>query len=132
MGETKLGRPLTKLPDDYKDIMFDLAKVGASIVELSIALNISRDTFYEISKRDKDFSDTIKRCKELSEAWWEKSGRTNLMNKEFNYTGWYMNMKNRFGWKDRQDITSDGKVLPTPILGAMSRTSINDETDQQG
>jgi hypothetical protein len=125
--QSKVGRPLIQLPNDYKDIMLELAKEGASIVELSVALSISRDTFYEISKRDTDFSDTIKKCKELSEAWWERSGRTNLMNKEFNYTGWYMNMKNRFNWKDRQDVTTNDKDIPQPILSGMSRTNINDD-----
>ena len=43
------------------------------------------------------------------------------MNKEFNYTGWYMNMKNRFNWKDRQDVTTNDKDMPTPILGGISR-----------
>lgn len=119
--QSKGGRPLIELPPDYELIMLELAKEGASIVELSVALSISRDTFYEISKRDTKFSDTIKKCKELSEAWWERSGRTNLMNKEFNYTGWYMNMKNRFNWKDRQDVTTNDKDMPTPILGGISR-----------
>jgi len=110
------GRPQIQLPSNYELIMTELAKEGASIVELAIALSISRDTFYEISKRDKDFSDTIKRCKELSEAWWERSGRINLSNKEFNYTGWYMNMKNRFGWKDRQDVTTNGEKIVTNTI----------------
>ena len=127
---TTKGRPLIQLPNNYESIMLELAKEGASIVELSVALSISRDTFYEISKRDTGFSDTIKKCKELSEAWWERSGRTNLMNKEFNYTGWYMNMKNRFNWKDRQDVTTNGKDLPTPILSGMSRTNINDDINE--
>jgi hypothetical protein len=128
--QSKGGRPLIQLPNDYKDIMLELAKEGASIVELSVALSISRDTFYEISKRDTVFSDTIKKCKELSEAWWERSGRTNLMNKEFNYTGWYMNMKNRFNWKDRQDVTTNDKDLPQPILSGLSRTNINDDINE--
>lgn len=39
----------------------------------------------------------------LSEAWWEEHGRLNLHNREFNSVLWYMNMKNRFGWRDRID-----------------------------
>lgn len=118
MSET--GRPPIKLDDlpvDWKDGMISLASEGASIVELSVFLGINRSTFYELSKREKEFSHTIKRCKDLSEDWWEKQGRLNLQNKEFNYVGWYMNMKNRFGWRDRQDITSNDK--PLPILGGV-------------
>lgn len=130
MTEHTKGRPPIKLPDNYKETMTTLAKEGASIIELAIELEISRDSFYEISKRDDDFSDTVKRCKELSEAWWERSGRTNLMNKDFNYTGWYMNMKNRFNWKDRQDVTTNDKDMPIPILSGMSRNNINDDINE--
>jgi hypothetical protein len=47
----------------------------------------------------------------ISHAWWERNGRENIDNKAFNFSGWYMNMKNRFGWKDRQDITSNDKKV---------------------
>jgi hypothetical protein len=109
------GRPRIIITEAQRDQMLELAKEGASIVELSVELGISRETFYDISDRDPLFSDTIKKCKQLSEAWWEKKGRTNLENKDFNYTGWYMNMKNRFGWKDKseQSITHSGEVTFT-------------------
>ena len=95
-------------------------KEGASIVEISALWGMSRETLYQyIDKESKYFrseiSDTIKSGLRLSQAWWEKKGRKNLENREFNYTGWYMNMKNRFGWKDKQDITSNGKTMVQTI-----------------
>lgn len=101
------GRPtieLKDLPENWETTILFLSEEGASIIELAVELDISRDTFYELSKRDNYFSDTVKRCKDLSEAWWTRKGRKNLENKDFNYTGWYMNMKNRFNWADKQEI----------------------------
>lgn len=120
MGQ-EIGRPrieLKDLPDDWENTILALSDEGASIIELAVELEISRDTFYELSKRDAYFSDTVKKCKDLSEAWWTRKGRKNLENKDFNYTGWYMNMKNRFNWADRQEIdhsSKDGSMSPTPI-----------------
>lgn len=115
------GRPaieLKDLPNEWENNILSLSEEGASIIELSVELGISRDTFYELSKRDTYFSDTVKRCKDLSEAWWTRKGRKNLENKDFNYTGWYMNMKNRFNWSDKQEIdhtTKGESINPTPI-----------------
>jgi len=109
------GRPLiglSDLPEGWEKIILNLSKEGASIIELSVELGISRDTFYELSKRDEYFSDTVKRCKDESEAWWTRKGRKNLDNKDFSYTGWYMNMKNRFNWSDKQEVKLDTKNIP--------------------
>jgi len=113
-----MGRSLIELKDlpEWESTMLTLAKEGASIVELANELNISRDTFYEIGKREPIFSDTVKRCKALSEAWWERQGRTQLQNKDFSYTGWYMNMKNRFGWRDKSESSVTIQEVK-PILG---------------
>ena len=56
----------------------------------------------------------------LAEAWWSKSGRTGLKDREFNYTGWYMNMKNRYGWRDKQEVDNTHRVV-TPILDGLAK-----------
>lgn len=59
------------------------------------------------------FWETIKKGRELSKGWWHQMGRKNLKDKDFSPTLWYMNMKNRFGWKDKSetDITSKGESI---------------------
>ena len=104
------GRPLKKLkdlPEGWENTIINLSKEGASIVELAVALDISRQTLYNLSERDEYFLDTIKKCKRYCEAWWLSKGRTELDNRDFSYTGWYMNMKNRFGWADKQENKND-------------------------
>ena len=100
------GRPLIKLeelPEEWEDTIINLSKEGASIVELAVELDISRNTLKALSERNEYFLNTIKKCKRYCEAWWLSKGRTELDNKDFSYTGWYMNMKNRFGWADKQE-----------------------------
>ena len=119
MSGKKIGRPLIKTSDfvdDWKELILEESSEGASIIELVVLLGISRDTFYALCERDEEFSDTIKNCKDLSEVWWTKKGRKNLDNKEFSYTGWYMNMKNRFNWTDKQETKHTGDLNTTVTL----------------
>lgn len=85
---------------------------GASLNEIMAFLNIAEKTLYRLMREEKEFFQSIKRGLRMSKGWWETNGRTNLQNKEFNSTLWYMNMKNRFGWKDKHDLTSNDKPIP--------------------
>jgi len=112
------GRPpvtTDSLPENWRESIIALSKEGASFVELAVELGIARSTMYLLIDRDPEFSDTLKECKRHCEAWWKRVGRTNLENKEFSYTGWYMNMKNRFGWTDRVDNTTKGESINAPL-----------------
>lgn len=121
----KIGRPkedITSLPDNWFDDVLDLYKDGASDVEIKALIyswkgSFSNDLWDRWIKEEPQFSETIKTGKLLAEAWWSKSGRKNLENKEFSFTGWYMNMKNRYGWKDKTetDVTTNGESI-NPIM----------------
>jgi len=118
-----MGRPKSNinLPNGWKESIIDLYKQGASDVEIKALIydwrgSFSNDLWDRWLKEEPDFSETIKRGRLLSEAWWQKEGRTKLSDQKFSYTGWYMNMKNRFGWADKNEITGkDGKDLNTTI-----------------
>jgi len=114
----KVGRPKAKLTDlreDWKAFILKEMAEGASQAEITAGLEISNDLFYRFMKEEKEFSETIKKGLALCKCWWEKKGRKNLENKEFSATLWYMNMKNRFGWADKTEITgANGKdLIPT-------------------
>lgn len=134
----KVGRPTKYNPDNNKNVI-TLMMEGASITEVAAFLDISRETIYdwidEKSPRyNRDFSYTIKKGLSLSEAWWEKKGRVNLENKDFNSTLWYMNMKNRFKWADRQtidnNINSTGLTISVNESTAREIERLNDRTDK--
>ena len=93
---------------------------GASDVEIKAYIWEERGTFSNglwnrWLKEEDVFSQTIKKGRALSARWWEHRGRTSLDDNGFNYTGWYMNMKNRFGWKDKNEQSGETKTITTII-----------------
>lgn len=115
----KMGRPKktpeNSFPVGWEDHILALGAEGASDVEIYNYLDICYETFCRLLREDDHFSKTVKKARRLCEAWWQKNGRENIKNKEFNSTLWYMNMKNRFGWCDRReqkiDHTSKGESI---------------------
>lgn len=116
-----VGRPkedLSTLPDGWYNDILSLYEEGAADVEIFALIykwrgSFSNDLWERWMKEEVEFSETIKIGRKLAESWWNKSGRKNLQNKDFSYTGWYMQMKNRFGWTDKQqtDLTTNGKEI---------------------
>ncbi len=105
----EMGRP-TKYKKEMCETVIELMKEGASQQEVLAVLDISNDTFYRWKKENEEFSETIKRGIQLSQAWWERKGRISLDDRQFNSTLWYMNMKNRFKWADKQEVKNEGNV----------------------
>ena len=122
----KVGRPkedLSSLPDNWHEEVLELYSEGAADVEIKALIygwrnNFSNNLWDRWMKEEPEFWETIKRGRMLSESWWNKSGRKNLKDKDFSYTGWYMNMKNRFGWRDKQETTLQGgdKAIKTETI----------------
>ena len=132
----KVGRPkesLESLPDNWHEEVLELYSEGAADVEIKALIYQWRGTFScdlwnRWMKEDEEFSITIKKGRMLSESWWNKSGRKNLKEKDFSYTGWYMNMKNRFGWRDKQETTLQGGDKPIETIITLGTGIKPDET----
>lgn len=75
-----------------------------TVTGLCLALDICRDTLSEYMKKD-EFSDTIKKAKLKVENYLEKR----LIN-DNSTTGIIFNLKNNFGWKDKQEVEHSGEV----------------------
>ena len=125
------------MPAGRKKAPFDLSEktlkqilkdylAGASDVEVKAIIwkargSFSNDLWDRWLKEIPQFTETIKKGRELAAAYWLSIGRKNLNNAggNFNTTLWYMNMKNRYGWADRQETknqtTIDGEAVHIEI-----------------
>ena len=119
----KVGRP-TKYDPAMCEKVVELMSEGYAKVEVAVALGITRETLnaWDNDSTKPEFSDAVRLGEEASEAWWMTKGRVNLENREFSATLWYMNMKNRHGWRDRIEEKSERTMVtrypdPTDVKG---------------
>jgi len=115
-----MARP-TKYKKEFCEIVEREMNEGASKVEVCAEIGICYDTFLAWGEKHSEFSESIKRGEKLSEAWWLKMGRKNLENGKFSYTGWYMNMKNRHGWRDKQEVNATHTIRPEEVGEAFDK-----------
>lgn len=130
MPAVKLGRP-TKYDTSMCADIPEMYAEGQADIEVAVELGIGEDTFYRWMKdpEKQDFQVAVKSGRELSKTWWLARGRKNLGGRDFNSTLWYMNMKNRHGWKDKQDVTSDNKPI---MSGPVSVVIVDPEKPSSG
>ena len=117
-----MGRPKKYDPAMCETVVSLMAE-GASRVEVCAELGIHYETFQIYQEIHPEFSEAVKKGVQLCQAWWEREGRTNLKNKDFSYTGWYMNMKNRFKWTDKQEVEHSGKVVLEDLVAGSNDSS---------
>ena len=109
------------MPENWKDIIFELSSDGHSDVEIqSHFLKLNGLTagsvqwmWRHLREINEEFSLTIQISRILCQAWWEKAGREGLHKEIFNTGCWYANMKNRFSWSDKKEIQHSGEIAFT-------------------
>ena len=92
-----VGRPTKFDPNKIPELL-EAAKNGASKAKLAVILGIHRDTLYDWTRSNPEFSDIVKQCEVLSQVWWEDQGMMGMtgVNPEFNATAFIFQVKNRF------------------------------------
>jgi hypothetical protein len=75
-----------------------------SILAMCRSIGITRETLCQYEKRE-TFSDTIKEAKARIEEYLE-----NQLYRKDQVTGIIFNLKNNFGWKDKQEIETTGET----------------------
>ena len=120
---TKKGRPKKyndvetmeeKINKYFKEC--ELKQEPYTITGLCLALNICRDTLSEYMKNE-EFSDTIKKAKLKVENYLEKHLIT-----DSSTTGIIFNLKNNFGWKDKQENIN----IDTSYENYIKRVEVNE------
>lgn len=121
-------------PTDYTPELLEKAKeyeameheTIPSIAGLSLHLDISRETCHVWAKDEtkQEFSDIYRRIMAKQENTLVNKG----LNGTFNPTITKL-ILTKHGYTDKQDITTDGKALPTPILNGVSVHNGNEENN---
>lgn len=88
------------LPENWEETAYGLFEQGASALEVFTEFGFTAGQHAALRKNNTDYDVCFDTGKYISQAWWERQGRMNVNNKQFNATVWYMNMKNKFGWRD--------------------------------
>lgn len=113
------GRPTDYNPE-WVEKLPDMFSEGQSVLEVAVNLGISRSAYYKYEQEHPEFMDASTRGKEISQAWWEEVGRTNLTDiseyqgtsYKFNDRLWNKNVSCRFrnDWTDKSEIEHSGSV----------------------
>lgn len=108
------GRP-SEYKEEYAEAIIDHMAAGGSIEEFAGKMRISKQSIYNWKEKFPEFLDAINVGTEASHAFWAQVGRDLATgrgdSKDGNPTAWIFNMKNRFKWTDRQDMTTDGEKI---------------------
>ena len=89
------GRP-TLYNSAYCDRALELAAEGCGKAEIAAALQVSVKTLNAWMKIHGEFRDAMSRAKELEYAWWLAAGRKGQFMRNWNASGWALQMRNRF------------------------------------
>jgi hypothetical protein len=113
---SKVGRP-SKYKLEMCEQLMELMRKGLSRTAVAAQFGVTRETLNEWAKVHPEFSDALQLGETQSQAWWEQQAIDNLCNPHFQTGSWYANMKNRFGWRDRNEVTGvDGAPLVQPVI----------------
>lgn len=124
-----VGRP-TKYESSMCYQVIEHMSKGASKCEVAAELGVTEGTLYNWQNSNDEFLEAIKIGEEKSKAWWLKQGRINLENKDFSAALWYMNLKNRHGWRDKPaDEATPIKDMALAIIEAQQAIKASESGD---
>ena len=91
-------------------MLLDHMKSGLSANAFAGVIGVHRYTLQRWRDQHKEFKEAYDVGTDASLLFWEKMGRSGAAGKlkNFNTGAWVFNMKNRFFWRDRQEVEVNG------------------------
>jgi transposase len=106
-------------PSDYKEefcqTVVECGKQGMSLVEIACELGVVRSTLQLWEANIPEFSVAMAKARELSQAWWEKTGRVGMIEEpggvKLNASIYSRSMAARFpaDWRENSKLEHTGK-----------------------
>lgn len=118
-----MARPTDYTPEllekakNYLAVFRDAEEVIPTIAGLALHLGIRRETIHAwVKDPDKEeFSNTVGEIL----SWQEKELIHGGLSNKFNASITKLLLSSNHGHREKADVTTDGKQMPTPILGAL-------------
>ena len=116
-----LGRP-TKYDPKYCEEVIEFMAKGFSFEAFAGHIGAHKDTLYEWVKKYPEFSASLNRLKRLQKEQLSNDGVYG--GKDVNPTIVKLLLQNNHGMKERNDVTTNDKDLPTPIYDGKSTKGV--------
>jgi len=109
--------------------MLKLAREGHGVTAILCHLHITKRVLDTLIEDHVEFRDTYTEAMRLYQLWWETLGNklANGKNKHGNGAVWAFNMKNRFSWRDKTELTGD----PEKPVGVQSAPPTKEQLRQE-
>jgi len=113
---SKMGRP-TKYSAEVGEVVFSLMDDGLSVVQVARKLNVSRSTIYKWAEDNSDFSDTLTRAREASEAFWEYKFTSMMQSRASDSSQSLIKLyfANRFSWRENDQLIDQESSTPQSV-----------------
>ena len=123
------GRP-TDYRSEYCRQLEDHMTRGLSFASFGGVVGVAESTLHLWKQEHLEFSESERKGRTKSMLFWEEMGVVGTTSgNHFNAMSWKFNMQNRFGWKDRQDVTTNDQTLTVKVEDYGVKSNSSTETE---
>lgn len=122
-----MGRP-TKMTPETLDKLRQAFLIGATNDEACAFAEIHRDTLYDYMKKNPEYSYLVEQYKETPILKAKATVNKNLDDSKT--AQWYLERRAK-EFKPKQDLTTNDKDLPTPILNGIEGINVSEHNSGQ-